>query len=111
MLTFYAIVKQAYVRAYYERLKGIASPLTNQCLLVFGALSCIFGPMFGFWDTHDYHKMHMRSLSLFVLGEILYILTIITLIDNKKHLLPKSTHGTINKLVFCKWTIIMIVAA
>jgi hypothetical protein len=53
MLTFYAFVKQAYVRAYHHRLSSFETEASNNTyLLGFAVLSCVFGPMIGFWDVY-----------------------------------------------------------
>ena len=74
MLTVYACVKQAQVRAYHERLRGIASPGTNSNLLIYGAISCVFGPMIGYFDVYYNMTVHCSVVALFVIGELLYVI-------------------------------------
>lgn len=49
---FTLAVHQVNGRAYYKRLHGIASPETNDLLLVLNIISCIALPMIGFFDEH-----------------------------------------------------------
>ena len=81
MLTFYACVKQEYARAYHQRLNGIASKCTNKALLIYAALSCIFGPCIGFFDCYYDMTLHCTATALFVVGEVLYIFTVIGILS------------------------------
>jgi hypothetical protein len=102
MLTAYACVKQAYVRAYHERLTGIASSGTNKALLIYGAISCIFGPMIGFWDVYYDMHVHCFVVALFVIGEVLYILTMTALLNETRTQWPDSAQASIDRLVTCR---------
>ena len=84
MLTAYACVKQAYVRAYFERLQGIASESTNKNLVIYGLISCVFGPMIGYYDVYYNMQVHCAIVALFVIGEVMYVLTISRLLNKKK---------------------------
>lgn len=81
MLTWYACVKQANVRAYHQRLQGIASSGTNQALVIYGIISCIFGPLIGFFDVYYNMPVHCFVVALFVIGEVLYIFTMTAVLD------------------------------
>jgi hypothetical protein len=108
MLTWYACVKQSYVRAYHDRLQGIASPGTNKALLIYGAISCIFGPMIGFWDVYYDMHVHCFVVALFVIGEVLYILTMTAVLNETRPQWPQSVQGSIDNLVFCRLVTIVL---
>ena len=102
MLTVYACVKQAYVRAYYEKLQGVISPGTNKALLIYGAISCIFGPMFGYYDVYYNMSIHCLVVALFVIGEVLYIFTMTSVLNRTRSQWSKSAQSGIDQLVLCR---------
>ena len=108
MLTWYACVKQAYVRAYHDRLQGVASPGTNKALLIYGVISCIFGPMIGFFDVYYNMQVHCFVVALFVIGEVLYILTMTAVLNETRSQWPLSAQGSIDNLVFCRLVTVVL---
>ena len=108
MLTFYACVKQGYVRAYNDRLTGIASNGTRQSLLIYGAISCIFGPMIGFFDVYYNMQVHCFVVALFVIGEVLYIFTMTATLNSTRDQWPQSVQGSIDNLVFCRLVTVVL---
>lgn len=82
MLTFYACVKSVYVRAYHHRLNGVASPGTQKALLIYATLSCIFGPAIGYYDVFYNMPIHCAVTAVFVIGEVMYILTMIGIMSS-----------------------------
>lgn len=108
MLTIYSCVKQAYVRAYYERLKGIASAGTNKNLVIYGAISCIFGPCIGYYDVYYDTHIHSAATALFVIGELLYVITIISVLNKSKIHWPTSVHGSIENLFYSEIVVLTI---
>lgn len=108
MLTVYACVKQAQVRAYHERLRGIASPGTNSNLLIYGAISCVFGPMIGYFDVYYNMTVHCSVVALFVIGELLYVMTIISVLSKRRAHFPASDHGKIDILIQTEYLFLAI---
>ncbi len=102
MLTAYAANKQAYVRAQYQRLQGIASHGTLTAMLIYGAISCIFGPMIGFFDVFYDMQVHCFVVALFVVGEVLYFLTMIAVLNSNRGAFPQSAQSSIDTLVTCR---------
>lgn len=102
MLTAYAFVKQAYVRAYHHRLTGIASPSTNQLLIIYGAMSCVFGPLIGYFDVYYNMTVHCTVVALFVVGEVLYIFTVTAILNGARSQFPDAAQSSINTLVTCR---------
>ena len=90
MLTAYAANKQAYERAQHQRLQGIASQGTLTALLIYGALSCIFGPMIGFFDVYYDMHVHCFVVALFCVGEVLYVLTMTAVLNSSRALFPQA---------------------
>ena len=89
MLTFYALVKQAYIRAYHQRFSSIPEASTNNSfLLCYGALSCVFGPMIGFFDVFYNMQVHCTVVAFFVVGEIGYIFTICSMVSSNRDSFP-----------------------
>jgi hypothetical protein len=102
MLTAYAYVKQAYVRAYHHRLQGVASPCTQQAMLIYGGMSCVFGPMIGFFDVYYDMQVHCFVVALFVVGEVLYIFTATGVLNSSRGAFPQSVQGGIDTMVNCR---------
>jgi hypothetical protein len=102
MLTFYACVKQANVRAYHQKLTGIASPCTNKSLLYFACMSCIFGPLIGFFDVFYWMIVHCTVTALFTAGEVLYMYTMVGILSTNKDKFP-GQDSNINTLVMGRW--------
>lgn len=84
MLTVYSCVKQGYVRAYHHRLNGIASKCTQNLLLVYATLSCVFGPCIGYFDCYYNMTVHCTVTALFTAGEVLYCYTVIGVLNSSK---------------------------
>ena len=103
MLTFYAFVKQAYVRSYHHRLSAFDNvSKKNTYLLCYAAISCVFGPLIGFWDVYYDMQVHCIIVAFFVIGEVGYILTIVSMIKNNRTAFPQSTQSTIDWLILCR---------
>ena len=98
MLTFYSCVKQAYVRAYHQRLTGVASKCTNKALLIYATISCIFGPCIGFFDCYYDMTVHCTVTAFFVAGEVLYFFTVVGVLSACKAAFP-GFEGQIDWLV------------
>jgi hypothetical protein len=85
MLTFYSFQKQAYVRAFYSQLKALPNEQTaNVHLLYFAALSCVFGPMIGFFDVYYNMQVHCTVTALFTIGELGYIMIMIGVVSKNQ---------------------------
>ncbi len=84
MLAGYVFNKQALVRAFHDRLTGIASTSTNQWLLIFGIMGVVFGPCIGYWDCYFNLSVHVFVVTLFCIGEVGYTLTIIGVLNNNR---------------------------
>ena len=102
MLTLYAANKQAYVRAQHARLQGIASACTLQAMLIYGAMSCIFGPMIGFFDVYYDMHVHCFVVALFVIGEVLYFFTATGVLNSCRTAFPQAAQSSIDTLVTCR---------
>ena len=102
MLTVYAFVKQAQVRAFHHRLSGIASPCTSTAMLVYGFMSCVFGPMIGYFDVYYDMPVHCFVVALFVVGEVLYIFTATGVLNSCRDKFPQSAQSGIDRLVLCR---------
>ena len=102
MLTWYACVKQAYVRAYHQKLSGVISSGTNQMLFIYGAVSCIFGPMIGYFDVYYNMTIHCTVVALFVVGEVLYIFTMTSVLNRTRARWSESAQSGIDQLVLCR---------
>jgi hypothetical protein len=98
MLTIYSFTKQAEARAYHDRLTGIASPLMNSLLLVFAAMSIIFGPCIGFYDVFYDSHTHGQVTRLFTIGQVLYIFFITGVLNGHRDKFQGS-ESTIDTLV------------
>jgi hypothetical protein len=101
MLTAYAANKQAYVRAQHQRLQGIASQGTLTAMLIYAALSCIFGPMIGFFDVYYDMHVHCFVVALFCVGEVLYVLTMTAILNSNRAAFPQAG-SSIDTLVTCR---------
>ena len=99
MLTGYACNKQAYVRAYHQRLTGVASNSANQLMVVYGILSCITGPLIGFFDVYYDMTVHCIIVGLFVAGEVLYVFTITSVLKNRRTQFPDSAQSGIDTMI------------
>jgi hypothetical protein len=105
MLTFYAFQKQAYVRAFYSQLKALPNEQTaNVHMLYFAALSCVFGPMIGFFDVYYNMQVHCTVTAFFVIGELGYIFTMIGVVSKNKDFFKGVPHSAsmISKLELCR---------
>lgn len=102
MLTAYAMNKQACVRSYHHALQGIASPCTQQAMLIYGLMGCIFGPLIGFFDVYYDMHTHCFVVALFVVGEVLYIFTATAVINGARDKFPQSSQSSIDTLVTCR---------
>jgi hypothetical protein len=103
MLTFYAFDKQAYVRAYHDRLSPIiGESKKNSLLVLFGVVSCISGPGIGFYDVFYNMHMHCLIVAFFVIGEIGYIFTIISVLKNNRSQFPEAASSKIDRLILCR---------
>ena len=101
MLTAYAANKQAYVRAQHQRLQGITSQGTLTAMLIYAALSCIFGPMIGFFDVYYDMQIHCFVVALFCVGEVLYVLTMTAILNSNRSAFPQAG-SSIDTLVTCR---------
>jgi hypothetical protein len=107
MLTAYAANKQAYVRSQYQRLQGVAEQSTLSCLLIYAALSCIFGPMIGFFDVYYDMHVHCFVVALFVIGEVLYFFTMISVLNANRTQFPQAG-SQIDTLVTCRTATVVL---
>jgi len=107
MLTFYACVKQMQVRAYNHRLNGIASKCTQKALITYATISCIFGPAIGYFDVYYNMTIHCTCTALFVVGEVLYIFTVIGVMTSCKDAF-KGLEAYISRLVFLRLVVIVL---
>ena len=98
MLTFYAMVKQEYVRAYNHRLQGICPKFLQMTLLVYACISCICGPAIGYYDVFYDVDKHCTAAALFTLGEILYMFTMVGILNTHREHFP-GYDFTISSLV------------
>lgn len=109
MLTFYAFVKQAYVRAYHDRLSAFPNVAKkNTYLLCYAALSVVFGPMIGYFDVFYNMQVHCLVVAFFVIGEVGYILTIISMVKNNRLSFPQSVQGSIDNLLLCRVVLVIL---
>ena len=99
MLAGYAFNKQALVRAFHDRLTGIASTGTNQWLFIFGVMGVIFGPCIGYWDVYFNMPVHCFVVALFCVGEVGYAMTIIAVLNNNRDKFAQSVQSSIDTLV------------
>jgi len=84
MLTVYSATKQAEARAYYNRLSTFVSPLVNNFLFFAAVVAMIAGPGIGYYDTYFNIDMHMHFTTTFVVAEVIYLYTLVYLMD-KNH--------------------------
>lgn len=108
MLAGYAFNKQALVRAFHERLTGIASPGTNSWLVTFGVMGVIFGPCIGYWDVYFNMPVHCFVVALFVVGEVGYALTIIGVLNGARAQFSQAAQASIDTLVNCRLLTIVL---
>lgn len=110
MLTFYSFQKQAYVRAFYTALKALPNEQSgNVYMLYFAAVSCIFGPMIGFFDVYYNQLVHCNVTAFFVIGELGYIMTIIGIVSRNRDFFQGVPHAgsIISNLELCRVFIII----
>ena len=108
VLSIYAFNKQAYVRAYNDALTGIASAGTQQLLLIYGLLSCICAPGFGFFDVYYDMTIHCIVVGIFVAGEVLYVLTVTSILNGARDKFPATASSSIDTLVTCRMIMIVL---
>ena len=109
MLTCYSCAKQAYARAYFQRLQPLVSPVTNYFLLGCAVVSIVFGPMIGFFDTYWDVQIHVKVTALFTLGELFYVLTISTVIDWNQASFPQEQQLNIQALLLCRFIAVVLI--
>ena len=103
MLTLHAVVKTAYVRAYHDRLSQFPGvEKKNFYLLCYAAMSCVFGPMIGYFDVFYDVKIHCTVVAPFVIGELGYIFTIVSMIKNNRLQFDQSKQKYIDWLLYCR---------
>ena len=110
MLTFYSFQKQAYVRAFYCQLKALPTEQgANVNMLYFAAVSCVFGPMIGFFDVYYNQLVHCTVTAFFVIGELGYILTMIGLVSKNRSFFKGVPHSDqlISHLELCRIFIVL----
>lgn len=101
MLTIYALNKLQYIRAYYLRLQGVFSHGTNEMLLIFGYMSCVFGPCIGYWDVYYEVHIHSAVTAVFVVGELGYVITMLWALNKRRsHWTSKSVQRNIDYLIY-----------
>jgi hypothetical protein len=108
MLTLYAMNKQACVRAYHDRLQGIASPCTQQAMLIYGLMGCIFGPLIGYYDVYFDMQTHCFVVALFVVGEVLYIFSATAVLSGARDKFPQGAQSGIDTLVLCRTATVVL---
>lgn len=105
MLTFYSFQKQAYARAFYSQLKALPNEQTaNVHMLYFAAISCVFGPMIGFFDVYYNMLVHCTVTTFFVIGELGYIFTVIGVVSKNQDFFKGVAHSAsmISNLQLCR---------
>jgi tetrahydromethanopterin S-methyltransferase subunit D len=71
-------------------------------MLIYGAMSCIFGPMIGFFDVYYDMHVHCFVVALFVIGEVLYVFTATGVLNSCRTAFPKAAQSSIDTLVTCR---------
>lgn len=103
MLTIHAIVKTSYVRAYHHRLSAFPNVAKkNFYLLCYAGLSVIFGPMIGYFDVFYNMHVHCFVVALFVIGELGYIFTIISMVKKNRQSFSANVQTYIDWLMICR---------
>jgi hypothetical protein len=79
-------------------------------MVIYGAISCIFGPCIGFWDVYYDMQVHCFVVALFVIGEVLYIFTVTSVLKNGRSQFPQTSQSGIDTLITCR-TITLVLGA
>jgi len=103
MLTFYSFQKQAYVRAFHQKLSPL-EPSKCTYMLYFAIASCVFGPMIGFFDVYYNMTVHCTVTAIFTIGELGYIFTIIGICSSNRKFFAdvKDYTQMIDRLEVCR---------
>ena len=99
MLTIYSCTKQAEARAYHNTLSSFVSPMVNSLLLLAALVSCVFGPMIGYFDCYYDMKHHMLATGLFTGGEIVYIYGMVYLLATNRNQVSASASPAIDRCI------------
>ena len=70
--------------------------------MVYGAMSCVFGPMIGFFDVYYDMHVHCFVVALFVIGEVLYVFTATAVLNSSRSSVPQEAQPKIDTLVSCR---------
>jgi len=73
-------------------------------MLYFAAVSCVFGPMIGFFDVYYNMIVHCTVTALFVIGELGYIITMIGIVSNNRSFFSQipDSESLISNLEYCR---------
>lgn len=89
--TFFTLCAyQADVRAFYNKLYGIATDRENDSLLVLGIVTTFSLPAIGYFDEHTYSTIHGTMAGLFFISVCLYGYMIAGIMDRNRNIFPES---------------------
>ena len=71
-------------------------------MLIYAFLSCVFGPMIGFFDVFYNMKVHCFVVALFTAGEVLYMYTAVGILNSCKDKF-QGHESKISLLVTMRW--------
>jgi hypothetical protein len=108
MLTVYSCTKQAEARAYHDRLSGFVSPLMNSFLLLAALASFICGPGIGYFDCYYDMDHHMTFTTIFTVGEIVYMYTLVYLISSNRNQFSQEAQPVINRAVNLLYMMVIV---
>lgn len=102
---FTMAVHQVNARAFYKKLDGIASPETNDLLLILALISCVSLPAIGFFDEHLYKTIHGVSAALFFGSTGFYAFIIGGVMAKNKDKFPENGNE-IDRMNQMKWAML-----
>jgi len=105
LTTFFMLCAyQADVRAFYNKLYGIATTKQNNRMMYLGLISAFTLPMIGFFDEHNFGTIHGICAVLFFLSVGLYAWILGGVMSNNKDKFPEDQWSEIDKLNTMKRT-------
>jgi len=99
------------VRAYYSTYASLgASQLYQSLMLIAAVVSCIAGPGIGYFDCYYDLDIHQACTNFFVMGEVVYCLTAISVIVTNRDKFTQSSYvqSRIDYLIYCRYFAVLL---
>ena len=96
------------VRAFYNKLYGIASDCENDTMLVLGLITCFSLPAIGYFDEHRYATIHGICAILFFGSVGIYAFIIGSVMQSNLNSFPESSWKEIAWMNKLKWIMMVV---